>query len=270
MGYCVNRPTVGRVGALGAVRPGERSIAGYLVLTFFLLSAGLAVGRGTADALFFKRYGIEYLPVMFLALSVLLAAVSAVYAAFVDRVPAERSGLVIGGVLLAVLVAGWWGMTASDAEALYPAYYLTYEVASELLLVHAALYLSQNLDTQAAKRLSPLVFAGGQVGTVSGGLLLGLAASHAQVQNLLLLWAAFLFAGIVATILWHRRQGTSAYYRAPRREPHPLRAAVGQVAEGVRLAGRSALVRQASLAMFFLVIAFYVLCYAVNRVYITA
>ncbi len=267
MGYEGNRPAAGRAGVLGAVRPGERRLAAYLVLTFFLLSAGLAVGRGSADALFFKRYGIEYLPLVFLALSGLLAAAGTVYAAFVDRVPAERSGLVIGIVLVVLLAAGWWGMTATQAEALYPAYYLTYEVASELLLVHAPLYLSQNLDTQAAKRLSPLVFAGGQVGTVSGGLLLGLAAGHVEVQDLLLVWAGLLVAGIAATVLWHRRRGASAYYRAPRREARPLGAAAGQVAAGVRLARHSPLVRRASLSLFFLVIAFYVLAYAVNRVY---
>jgi hypothetical protein len=270
MGYEGNRPSAGRIGVLGAVRAGERRLAAYLVLTFFLLSAGLAIGRGTADALFFKRYGIEYLPLVFLALGGLLAAAGTVYTAFVDRVPAERSGSVIAIVLAVLLAAGWWGMTTTHAEPLYPAYYLTYEVASELLLVHAPLYLSQNLDTQAAKRLSPLVFAGGQVGTVFGGLLLGLAAGHVEVQDLLLLWAGFLVAGIAATVLWHRRRGASAYFRAPRRGPRPLRAAAGQVAAGVRLARHSPLVRRASLSLFFLVIAFYVLAYAVNRVYTEA
>ena len=189
-----------RIGPLRAVRPGEGRRVAHFVLVFFVASAGLALGRGTADALFFKRYGIEYLPVMYMVLSVLLAGVSTVYAAFVDRVPAERAYAVLNVVLAAVLGLSWWGMVSTEASLLYPAYFLIYEVASELLLVHGPLYLSQNLDTLTAKRLSPLVFAGAQVGTIAGGLFLNLAAPRVGVQNLLLAWAALLLAGLV--LLW--------------------------------------------------------------------
>jgi hypothetical protein len=48
------------------IRRGERNKVTWFLLFFLLVSAGMAVGRGTADALFQKRLGIEYLPVMYL------------------------------------------------------------------------------------------------------------------------------------------------------------------------------------------------------------
>jgi hypothetical protein len=266
MSACVNRPLSGRLGPFLQVRPGERPLVAYLLGLFFLIGAGLAVGRGTTDALFFKRYGIEYLPVMYMAFGLLLGAVSVVYAAFVDRLPAERTLAAVCAVVAGVVGLAWWGMAASGASALYPAYFLIYEVASEILLVHGALYLAQNLDTLAAKRLSPLVFAGAQVGTIGGGLFLGVAAPLLGVHNLLLVWSALLVAVSVLLYRWHARHGTSALYRAPRRR-EPLRESLAQVTDGVRLVRDSSLVRYGSAALFFLVVSFYVLCYSVNRVY---
>lgn len=111
----------------------RRPFVVYFWVCYLLIGIGLAIGRGTADALFFKRYGIEYLPLMYMVLSAVLIVVSAVYAAYVDRMPAERSFMVVGGVLIAVLFACWSGMAFTEATFIYPGYFLVYEVASEIL-----------------------------------------------------------------------------------------------------------------------------------------
>ena len=54
----------------------------YFFCLFLVISAGLAIGRGTADALFLKRFGIQYLPFMYVGLGVLMATVSTIYAAY--------------------------------------------------------------------------------------------------------------------------------------------------------------------------------------------
>ena len=40
------------------VKKNEWLRVGYFCCLFFIISAGLAIGRGTADALFLKRFGI--------------------------------------------------------------------------------------------------------------------------------------------------------------------------------------------------------------------
>jgi hypothetical protein len=149
----------------------------------------------------------------------------------------------------------------------YPVYYMLYEVASEVLLVHAALYMSQNMNTLQAKRLTPLYYAGAQAGNVLGGLLLVFGAPRLGAQNLLLAWCALLLAGLTVITLRHRRHGASQYFRASKKSMQPVHEFMEQIRQGVRFTYRSSLLRAASFSLFFMVIAFYVLCYSVNRVY---
>ncbi|MGB5306915.1 MAG: hypothetical protein WBO57_11810, partial [Gammaproteobacteria bacterium] len=239
----------------------------YFLSFFLLVSAGMAIGRSTADALFLKRLGIEYLPLMYMAQSLLLAAVSLVYVAFADRIPAEKFFRVLFAALFVLVLASWFVMSATDSTLVYPFYYLVYEVASELLLVHAALYMNQNMNTLQAKRLMPLLYAGAQVGSITGGLLLVAAAPVFGTRNLLLLWCALLVTGFVLLRVRHRRHGTSTHFRAPKKSRNLLTDCVEQVSQGMKFTSSSSLLRAASFALFFMVIAFYILCYSVNRIY---
>ena len=161
-----------RITDLLLIRRAEVSQVVYLLLLFLIIGTGMAIGRGTADALFFKRYGIEYLPVMFVLVSILLSLVSVAYAAFVDAQPAERSFRIIFSVLVLLLIGNWLLIVNDSSSLVYPVYYLIYEVTSELFLVHCALYLSQNLVQTQSKRLTPIILAGYQVGIIIGGLFL--------------------------------------------------------------------------------------------------
>ncbi len=249
------------------IRSGERANMLYFLSFFLLVSAGMAIGRSTADALFLKRLGIEYLPLMYMAQSLLLAAVSLVYVAFADRIPAEKFFRVLFAALFVLVLASWFVMSATDSTLVYPFYYLVYEVASELLLVHAALYMNQNMNTLQAKRLMPLLYAGAQVGSITGGLLLVAAAPVFGTRNLLLLWCALLVTGFVLLRVRHRRHGTSTHFRAPKKSRNLLTDCVEQVSQGMKFTSSSSLLRAASFALFFMVIAFYILCYSVNRIY---
>lgn len=249
------------------IKPGERGKVLYFLMFFMLVSTGMAIGRSTADALFLKRLGIEYLPLMYIIQGMMLAAVSMVYAAFADRIPAEKFFRALFAVLILLVFASWAAMSASSSPLAYPAYYLVYEVTSEILLVHAALYMNQNMTTIQAKRLAPLVYAGAQVGTIIGGLLLVVAAPAFGARNLLLLWCALLLTGAIAINIRHKRHGTSTHFRSPKKSRHLLKDCLEQVQQGIKFTYRSSLLRAASLALFFMVLAFYILCYSVNRIY---
>jgi hypothetical protein len=258
---------VSRLGKLFLIHEGETGNVLYFLFFFMIVSAGMAIGRGTADALFFKRFGIEYLPLMYIIQSLLLALVSTLYAAFADRVPAESFFKVLFGILTVLVAASWLIISRGGWSLIYPAYYLVYEVASELLLVHSALYMNQNLNTLQAKRLSPLVYAGAQAGTIAGGVVLALFAPLVGTQNLVMAWCVLLMTGIVAIVVRHRHCGASAHFRAHARPQNLLKDCILDIKQGVRYTVDSELLRAASFSLFFMVIAFYVLCYSVNRVY---
>ena len=249
------------------IHSGERSSVLYFLFFFMLVSAGMAIGRGSADALFLKRLGIEYLPVMYIIQSFLLAAVSLVYTAFADRIPAERFFRNLFGVLIVLILGSWLVIHTTDSSLIYPVYYLIYEVSSELLLVHAALYMNQNMTTLQAKRLAPLVYAGAQTGTIIGGLTLVIAAPVMGTQNLLLIWCGLLVAGSIVLYIRHKRHGASTHFRAPRKTQRLLHDCMTQIEQGLKYTWSSSLLRASSLSLFFMVIAFYILSYSVNRVY---
>lgn len=249
------------------VQPGERGQTGYFLLIFLLLGAGLAIGRGSVDALFFKRYGFEYLPLMFVLYGLLLAIVSTVYAAYADRISSEKFFVTILVSLAVILISTWLMMSAQVTDLVYPAYFLVFEVSSEILMMHALFYLSQNIETQQSKRLSPLIFAAAQLGRITGGMILTFASGLLGVQNLVLLWIFLCAASVVLVVRRHRHTGVSPYYRPGRKGRTGLKHTLDQVHQGLRFVGRSELLKAASFALFFLVVSYYIASYAVNRIY---
>ncbi|MGD8999268.1 MAG: hypothetical protein PVF75_02550 [Granulosicoccaceae bacterium] len=249
------------------VRKQERPDVLYFAVFYLLLGCGMALGRGTADALFFKRYGIEYLPVMFLFVSVLMMLMSTAYAAYADRFPPERLFKILFVVLVGILSANWALMVFTDWRQAYPLYFLVYEVASELLIIHAALYIGRNLNTQQLKRLSPLIFASAQVGTLIGGMLLATASPLLGVQNILVIWVGLLALSLTLLFIRHTRLGTSPYFRHSRKGSGQLKRVADDLIKVLKFTKQSELLRTISLAFFFMVIAFYILAYSVNRVY---
>lgn len=258
---------IDRIANLLLVHKDERRQLAYLLLVFILLGAGMAIGRGAADALFFKRYGIEYLPLMFVLVGILLSTVSVLYAAFVDAIPAERFFKIIFAVMIVLLIGNWLMIRLGVSDIVYPVYFLLYEITSELILVHSALYLGQNLVQTQSKRLMPIVLAGSQVGVIVGGLFLASMSRSLGVQNMLLVWAALLMATLLVIVSWHRNKGVSPYFRAGRKESSRLRQSINQVSQGLRFMKTSQLLKMSSFALFFMVISTYVLSYTMNRIY---
>jgi HEAT repeat protein len=245
----------------------EAGTAFYFVVLLLVIGSGMALGRATANALFLKRIGIDYLPVLYLAQSGVYFVTSLFYAAIADLVPAERLFKMLFSLLTAGVLVFWLLISVTGDSALFPAYFLFYEVVSEVLLIHSALYLNQNLNTLQAKRLSPIIFSGLQIGTIGGGLFLAAYAPVLGTYNILLVWAILLLLALLMISLRHRLKGTSPYFRTDRKSGHNLRRMATQIQQGFRFARDSELLRLASSAMVFMVITYYIINYSVKRVY---
>jgi hypothetical protein len=245
----------------------EKSTMLYFIIFFLVLGSGMAIGRGTTDALFFKRYGIEYLPVMYIILGFFLFLSSTVYAAFADRLPPEKFFRILNIILIVLLFSAWVSMSFFNFKHIYPVYFLIYEIASEVLVIHAALYLAQNLDALQAKRLTPIILAGSQIGTIIGGLFLALSAPRLGVQNLLLVWCVLLGISVFMITWHHSRSGHSLYFRHPRRNSDKLKQSMHDISVGIKFMKKSDLVRYSSFALFFMVVVFYILCYSTNKIF---
>lgn len=258
---------IGWLSRILLIKDDERSSAFYFLFLFMLLGFGTAVGKGTADALFLKRFGIDYLALMYLALSPMLALASVVYAANADRLSAERLYKQLFKVLGAILGVIWLIAQFRDDQWIYLVYFLACKTIAEMLLVHGALYLNQNFDAQQAKRLTPPIMAGSQLGIILGGLALVQYSQLLGVENFILVWfvGILLAGGMIA--VWHKRHGASVYFRPARGRSRGVLAVGQEVVQGARLLKLSPLLRVASLSLFFTVIAYYVLSYTVHGIY---
>ena len=256
-----------RIAQLLLVKPSEGKTVSFFILFFSLLGAGLAVGKGSADALFLKRYGVEYFPYVYMVLSVALAVSSTVYAAYVDRISSERFFRMIFVIMVAILVATTLFIQLFDSELIFPVYYMIYAIASELLLVHCAMYIGQNFTTLQSKRLTSLIFAGYQVGMVAGGLILITAVPLIGLNNAPLIWALLLVAASFMLMIRHRSRPSPYYFSAAKSSRSRLAVAIGEISEGVDYVRRSSLLRNASFALFFVVITFYMLSFTAHSIY---
>src|SRR5262245_58601963 len=86
------------------VRPGEGRLAAWLVLLMFLPSAGGAIGSPSIEALFYDRFGVQYLPYMYVALGLVTMVTALLLTALLGRASRRRLymtlPLVLGGVLI--------------------------------------------------------------------------------------------------------------------------------------------------------------------------
>jgi ATP/ADP translocase len=250
------------------IRQGEGRRSLFFVAFFLLLGVGLAVGKGSADALFIKRYGVEYFPLVYLFLSVHIAFFSLFYAAYVDRMSAEKFFRIIFIVQLVSLAAITSVMHLADFDLVYPLYYIAYAISSELLLLHGAFYIGQNFDTLQAKRLTPLIFAGFQAGMIVGGLVLMFIVPLLGLSNAPLVWLAVVAMSMLLLFLWHRNNGASPFYfHVSKNSTSRFALAVSEVREGIEFTRRSSLLKNASWALFFMVITFYMLSYCAHTIY---
>lgn len=256
-----------KLNSLLLIREGERPRVFYFCLLFLLIGAGMAIGRSTADALFFKRYGIENLPAMYGLLSVVFVAVSVAYAAVADRFAPERVFTSIFIALLVTVSASWILIAYIQWETAYPIYFIIYEIASELLLLHGALYIGQNFETLESKRLSPLMFGSAQLGTIFGGLFVAGATFAVGIANILLMWCMVLLASIFLVGRYHARKGKSPFYQRRNLSRNGIAASIQEIKQGLYFTRKSALLRAASFSLFFMVLAFYIMCFSLNKIY---
>ena len=250
------------------LKPGEGGKTAYFFIFFLLLGTGLAIGKGSADALFIKRYGVEHFPLVYLFLSLHLALFSLLYAAYVDRMPAERFFKMLFAIQASTLAIMALVMASGGIELVYPLYYIIYALSSELLLVHGAFYIGQNFDTLQAKRLTPVILAGNQFGMIAGGLALMFVTPVIGLSSLPMIWLGMIALALALQQLWHRRHGASPYYYHISKSSHSqLARAVDEIREGLDYTRRLPLLVNASGALFFMVVTYYMLSYCANTIY---
>ena len=185
-----------RLIALLNIRPEERKRVALMAALFATIEVGRNVGASAADALFFARFGVEYLPYLYIFLGVFGFLATLTYSAFLGRLAKGRffTGLLIGfaAVLLIERAAIGFGLAV-----LYPILWLSVNIIGALLGTIVWTTAGDVCDARQAKRLFPLFVGAGIFGGLLGSLVTGPAAALLGTDNLMIMVGMLLLVSLL-------------------------------------------------------------------------
>ncbi len=178
----------------------ETALFLWVALLLFVIHVGNILFTNTAETAFLKRYGVQYLPIMYMINAVVTFFIMGVLTGIMARMPDSRllsymlvgSGTVVG-VLRFAIPLGW--------DLLYPVLFL---LKSQLEVLLALVFWNMANDlfnTRQSKRIFPLISAGGVIGAILGSFATSPLAKLITLDNLLL---AYFVLSLVAAAVVHR------------------------------------------------------------------
>ena len=241
-----------RLASFFQIHPGEQRLVALLVTLMLLPSAGGAIGSPGVEALFFARFGVAFLPYMYIALGVITLVSTLIITALLGRVSKKRLylGLPLALVLFLLLARVLVGF---DLNWFYPVLWLGMYLMWTLQGLLTWGLASTVCTTRQAKRLFPLFGAGGILGLALGGLSTQPLVGWLGTENLLLVWAGTLIAtfGLVHVLTRYVAEGRS------RRRTR----LVDDLQQGYYFVRRSSLMRWVALAAVVFAVLFFSLAF---------
>jgi HEAT repeat protein len=185
-----------RLSQLLSIREGEGRTASLVIGVMLFTAMGASLGSTGIDALFFARFGVEYLPYMYLGLGITSMTMSFGVTALLSRLPRQFLYLSIPLLFSTLLILARFALL-SGANWLYPALWLGKEVLNIFVTLVIWGMAGVVFDTRQAKRLFPLFNASRILGFVIGGFITGLLVALIGTENLLLVWSGALLVVFV-------------------------------------------------------------------------
>jgi HEAT repeat protein/ATP/ADP translocase len=182
---------INRLATILKVRSDEGLLVLLVALLFGCIQAGQGLGDNAASALFLLRFGVDFLPYMYMFLGGLTFVTTLAYSVGLGRFERNRFylSLILG---LAVLLVVERVALAADFRFLYPVLWLTVNGIAMILGTLVWNVAGEVCDARQAKRLFPLFTSAGILGSVFGNLITGSAAKLLGTPNLLILYALLL------------------------------------------------------------------------------
>lgn len=209
-----------RLATLLSLKPGEGRMSSLMIGIMLSTAFGAALGGTGIEALFFARFGVDYLPYMYIGLGITAMITSFIVTAALGRIP-KRLVYTAIPILIALILVGARLALLTKVTWLYPGLWLGKEVLNSLISLMIWGVAGVVCDTRQAKRLFPLFNASFILGQVIGGFAISLLVNVIGTENLLIVWAtslvlAFLFN---RAVLAHRSTDPAPQRRSKRKQP---------------------------------------------------
>jgi HEAT repeat protein len=169
---------------------------------YFLLTSSNVILNNYAETAFLKRYGVEYLPIVYMLNAIALFFIMGAMTGIMVKFPGTRI-LSYLFVFCGVSVAGIRFLIPFNIDLIYPALFMLkaqYEALLGLLFWNLA---NDLFNTRQSKRLFPLITAGGVIGSIIGSFGTPFLAKAITLDNLLFFYLGTTLVGAVVV----RRMG---------------------------------------------------------------
>jgi ATP/ADP translocase len=175
----------------------------WSALLLFLIRSSNIIFNNFAETAFLKRFGVEYLPMIFIINSISTFFIMGLISGIIARLPGYRL-LSYMLVICGTTVAGLRFVVPLGFEILYPILYILkaqYEVMLGLFFWNLA---NDLFNTRQSKRIFPLITAGGVMGGVIGSFGTPFLAKAISIDNLMFIYLGTTLTGAVVV----RHMGT--------------------------------------------------------------
>lgn len=166
------------------IEPGEGRVFGWGAAALFLLGWTDVSLKNVSETLFLKRVGVEHLPLVFLANSVLLVATTGAMGRLAAR--SDRLKLLPRTLAaLALLLAPLWLLVMGGVESAFSALVLASKQLTSISLLVFWVAMGDLLHGRQAKRLFAPMMAGVTLGTILGSFASGPIGRWLGIESLL-------------------------------------------------------------------------------------
>lgn len=169
----------------------ETAVFGWTVLLLLLLSAATVILNNYAETAFLKRFGVKHLPVIYMLNSALTFIIMGLLGGVMARLPGVRL-LTYCLFFFAGSIVAFRFIIPLEIDLLYPVLYI---LKAQYLILMGLLFwnLANDLfNTRQAKRLFPLISAGGAIGTILGSAVTPVLADLVSMDNLTLVYGVLM------------------------------------------------------------------------------
>ena len=228
-----------------SIRSGENRMSSLMIGIMLFTAMGAALGGTGIEALFFARFGVAYLPYMYVGLGITSMIMSFGLSAALGSIPRRILYISIPLFIAAILILARLALF-SGLSWLYPALWLGKEILNFLTGILVWGIAGVVCDTRQAKRLFPLFNASRILGQVIGGFATGLLVATIGIENLLLVWAVtLLIAFLLSRTLLHNQSLPSLPATKSRKKQPSL---IHEMQRGYQYVRNSRMLRWISLA----------------------
>ncbi len=204
-----------------------------------LLAIGYAIGWSAVHSMLVKRMGVEYLPYTYIGISLLGVFGSSVYLLFADAVRRDRLlvifavatglALALSRLLVTARPEGEKGFTL-PLLLFFLAVFFAQGVGNSTLGTQVWTIINDIFRPSQGRRIYPIIGTAGTIGGIAGGASIHFLAGTLGTANLVLIWAASIWALIPLTLWLRKRFGGELRGRSPGASSHKARG--GHLLEG--------------------------------------